>query len=112
MHATQIDLILGSALPNKLAYRMNSQETQEVQWEVDELLAKGSIRECLSPNAVMALLVSKKDGSIRIYVDSKAINKITIKYHYFILRLEDLLNELYGATSFSNIGLRSGYYQI
>jgi hypothetical protein len=107
-----IDLIPGESLPNKEAYRLTPQENEEVKNQVQELVDKGLVRERLGPCAVPTVLSPKKDGGWRKCTDSRAINKITIRYIFPLPRMDDLMNFLSGENLFSKIDLKSGYHQI
>jgi hypothetical protein len=107
-----IDLIPRSIFPNKAVYRLTPQENEEVKRQVQDLMDKGLIRESFSPCIVPTVLNPKKDGGWRMCIDSREINKITIRYRFPLPRMDDLMDCLSGSKFFSKIDLKSGYQQI
>ena len=80
--------------------------------QLDELLAKGYRRQSKSPYGAPVLFVDKKDGKLRLCVDYRALNKVTVKNSYPLPRIDDLFDWLAGAKYINRIDLRSGYHQI
>jgi hypothetical protein len=107
-----IELLPGTAPISKRAYRVSGPELIELKKQIDELSEKGSIRPSTSPWATPVLFVEKKDGTRRMCIDYRALNEVTIKNKYPLPRIEDLFDQLRGASMFSKIDLRSGYHQL
>jgi hypothetical protein len=107
-----IELIPGTTPISKRAYRVSGPELVELKKKIDELLDKGYIRPSASPWAAPVLFVEKKDGTKRMCIDYRSLNEVNVKNKYPLPRIEDLFEQLRGASVFSKIDLRSGYHQL
>jgi hypothetical protein len=107
-----IELQPGTAPISKRPYLMPPKELAELKVQLQKLLDKGYIRPSSSPWVSPALFVKKKDGSLRMCVDYRPLNAVTIKNKYPLPCIDVLFEQLAGAQVFSNIDLRSGYHQI
>ncbi|GJR37831.1 putative reverse transcriptase domain-containing protein [Tanacetum coccineum] len=108
----RIDLIPGATPVAKSPYRLAPSEMQELSKQLLELQDKGFIRPSHSPWGAPVLFVKKKDGLLRICIDYRELNKLTVKNRYTLPRIDDLFDQLQGARYFSKIDLRSGYHQL
>ncbi|KAJ0813355.1 putative nucleotidyltransferase, Ribonuclease H [Helianthus annuus] len=108
----RIDILPGSVPIARAPYRLTPTEMKELRTQLDELLEKGFIQPSSSPWGAPILFVKKKDGSMRLCIDYCELNKVTIKNRYPLPRIDDLFDQLQGASYFSKIDLRSGYHQL
>jgi RNase H-like domain found in reverse transcriptase/Reverse transcriptase (RNA-dependent DNA polymerase)/Integrase zinc binding domain/Chromo (CHRromatin Organisation MOdifier) domain/gag-polyprotein putative aspartyl protease len=108
----KIELIPGSNPPSSPTYRLSVTELDELKKQLKDLLEHGFIQSSKSPYGAPVLFVKKKDGSMRMCIDYRGLNKITIKNKYPLPRIDELFDRLRGAKYFSKIDLRSGYHQV
>ncbi|KAA0060555.1 hypothetical protein E5676_scaffold420G00740 [Cucumis melo var. makuwa] len=107
-----IELEPDTAPISRAPYRMTPAELKELKVQLQELLDKGFIRPSVSPWGAPVLFVKKKDGSVHLCINYRELNKVTVKNRYPLPRIDDLFDQLQGATVFSKIDLRSGYHHI
>ncbi|KAL4313586.1 hypothetical protein GQ457_01G039130 [Hibiscus cannabinus] len=107
-----IDVYPGTAPVSMAPYRMAPKELKELKVQLQELLDRGFIRPSVSPWGAPVLFVKKKDGTLRLCIDYRKLNKLTVKNKYPLPRIDDLFDQFRGASVFSKIDLRSGYYQL
>ncbi|GKC94062.1 putative reverse transcriptase domain-containing protein, partial [Tanacetum coccineum] len=108
----QINLILGVAPVARAPYRLALSEMKELSYQLQELSDKGFIRLSSSPWEAPVLFVKKKDGSFRMCIDYRELNKLTMKNRYPLPRIDELFDQLQGSSVYSKIDLRSSYHQL
>jgi hypothetical protein len=107
-----INLMPGAAPVSKTPYRMSTPELKELQMQLKELLKKGYIRPSVSPWGDPVLFMKKKDGTLRLCIDFRQLNKVIVKNKYPLPRIDDFFDQLKDAKIFSKIDLKSGYHRV
>ena len=107
-----IDLIPGTEPISIPPYRMAPAELRELKAQLEELLSKGFIIPSISPWGALVLFVKKKDGSLRLCINYRKLNRVTIHNQYPLPRIDELFDQLQGSRVYSKIDLRSGYHQL
>ncbi|GBG68109.1 hypothetical protein CBR_g2660 [Chara braunii] len=107
-----IEIIPGSSIPKGRIYQMSPGELDELRWQLKELVEKGWIRSSVSPYGSLVLFVPKKGGTLRMSIDYRGLNAITVKNQEPLPHIDDLLDRVQGCRYFSKIDLKSGYHQI
>jgi hypothetical protein len=107
-----IELKPGAEPICKTLYRMTTPKLFELQMQLKELLELGLIRPSVSPWGTPVIFVKKRDGSLRLCIDYRDLNRATVKNRYPMSRIDDLFDQMKGAAVFSKIDLRSGYHQL
>jgi len=108
----EIELLPGVKPPAKNAYRMAPPELAELRKQLDELLKAGFIRPAKAPYGAPVLFQKKKDGTLCLCIDYRALYKVTVRNKYPLPIISDLFDQLHGAKYFTKLDLRSGYYQV
>ncbi|GJX19622.1 putative reverse transcriptase domain-containing protein [Tanacetum coccineum] len=102
----QIDLVPGAAPVARMPYRLAPSEMKELAKQLQELSDKGFIRPSSSPWGGPVLFVKKKDGSFRMCIEYRELNKLMVKNRYPLQRINDLFDQLQGLSVYSKIDLR------
>ena len=108
----KIDVISGVAPISKTPYRMAPTELKELKLQLQDLLGRHFIKKSDSLWRIPVLFVKKKDGSLRLCIDYRDLNDITINNKYPLPHIDELFDQLQGAVVFSKLDLRQGYYQL
>jgi hypothetical protein len=107
-----MNLMPRAAPVSKAPYRMSAPELKELQLQLEELMKKGYIHPSMSPWGSLVLFVKKKDIMLRLCINFRQLNKVTVKNKYSLSRIDDRFDQLKDAKIFLKIDLRSGYHQV